>query len=49
MFDYGPEENLRRYSSTKPPQYNLGKVTVPVYIFWSEKDLYVTKEVYYKS
>ena len=45
-FDYGAEENLRRYNSTKPPQYDLGQVKVPSYMFWSGNDLYVNKAVY---
>ena len=44
-FDYGREENLKRYGSVKPLRYDLSKVTVPVYLFWSESDDLVSKEV----
>jgi len=44
-FDYGREENLKRYGSTKPLRYDLSKVTVPVYLFWSGSDDLVSKEV----
>ena len=44
-FNYGPEENLQRYGSTKPPRYDLSKVTVPVFIFWSENDKFVPRKV----
>ena len=44
-FDYGPKENMKRYGSVKPLRYDLGRVTAPVYIFWSETDLHVPKEV----
>ncbi|XP_012265131.1 lipase 3 isoform X5 [Athalia rosae] len=37
-FDYGKEENLKLYGSAVPPKYNLGKVKVPVTIFYSEND-----------
>ena len=45
-FDHGPEENLKRYGSVEPFRYNLKQVTTPVYIFWSEADYFVPKEVF---
>lgn len=45
-YDYGPEENLKRYGSVIPYHYDLKKVTVPVYIFYSDKeDKFVPKGV----
>ncbi|XP_033217101.1 lipase 3-like [Belonocnema kinseyi] len=37
-FDHGPTENLRRYGSTEPSPYDLGKVKVPISVFYSEND-----------
>ncbi|XP_043497848.1 lipase 3-like [Polistes fuscatus] len=37
-FDYGINQNLKRYGSTQPPKYNLKKVNVPVAIFYGEND-----------
>lgn len=37
-FDYGLSKNLLVYGSTQPPKYNLERVKVPVYIFYSEND-----------
>ncbi|VDN08496.1 unnamed protein product, partial [Thelazia callipaeda] len=39
MYDYGSEmENMKHYKSIRPPVYNLSLVSVPVYLYWSEKD-----------
>jgi len=38
-FDYGPEENIRRYGTETSKTYDLKKVTTPVHIFWGENDL----------
>lgn len=38
MFDYGVIQNFKKYGSTQPPKYNLGKVKVPVAIFYGEND-----------
>ncbi|XP_046459313.1 gastric triacylglycerol lipase-like [Daphnia pulex] len=37
-FDYGSAENLKRYGTTYPPEYNLTKVTVPVYLVYGDND-----------
>ncbi|XP_068084387.1 lipase 3 [Anabrus simplex] len=46
QFNFGPEENQRRYGSREPPEYNLKMVTAPVAIHYgytdehnSEKDI----------
>ncbi|KAF8371616.1 hypothetical protein PRIPAC_78045 [Pristionchus pacificus] len=37
-FDHNPIENMKKYGQTTAPPYNLTKVDVPVYIFWSSSD-----------
>ncbi|EFX66198.1 hypothetical protein DAPPUDRAFT_332432 [Daphnia pulex] len=41
-YDYGREGNLQKYGSTKPYQYDLTKVTAPVYVFSGNADRIVT-------
>ncbi|CAH0547939.1 unnamed protein product [Brassicogethes aeneus] len=40
-FDYGPEENLKRYNSTKPPKYDLKSMDLPTYIYAGQNDIFV--------
>ena len=44
-FDYGPEENIRRYGTETSKTYDLKKVTTPVHIFWGENDLLANSKV----
>ena len=37
-FDYGAEENMRRYGTETPKTYDLKQVSTPVHIFYSEND-----------
>jgi len=38
-FHWGSEaENMNNYNSPHPPTYELGSVTVPAVVFWSERD-----------
>lgn len=37
-FDYGREENERRYGTEEPPQYNLSNVAVPTALFYAQND-----------
>ncbi|XP_037777859.1 gastric triacylglycerol lipase-like [Penaeus monodon] len=37
-YDHGRTRNLKMYGSVAPPVYSLGKIKVPVGIFWSEND-----------
>lgn len=37
-FDYGTEENIRRYGRALPPTYNLTNVAVPVALFYAQND-----------
>ncbi|XP_066257714.1 lipase 3-like [Euwallacea similis] len=43
-YDWSPKENLLKYNSTVPPEYNLGHVTCPVALFYGDADLLTTKE-----
>ena len=47
--DFGVEENLRRYGTSAVRDYDLGKVTAPVYVFWARKDNYATPKVLTKT
>ncbi|KAF2892044.1 hypothetical protein ILUMI_14129, partial [Ignelater luminosus] len=44
-FDYGAEENLKRYRSAEPPPYNLTNMRVPMYVIRSDNDRIATKKV----
>jgi len=44
-FDFGDTGNLLRYGSAQPPEYNLSKVFVPVYIAGAELDPFAPPEV----
>ncbi|KAK9870231.1 hypothetical protein WA026_006316 [Henosepilachna vigintioctopunctata] len=37
-YDYGKKENLNIYGSIEPPEYDLGKISAPVALFWGEND-----------
>ncbi|XP_063530710.1 lipase 1-like [Cydia strobilella] len=37
-FNYGSEENLKVYGVAEPPEYDLGKTTMPVVIFHGKSD-----------
>ncbi|EAT34383.1 AAEL013361-PA [Aedes aegypti] len=41
LFDYGEQENLRRYGKAVPPSYSLGKVTAPVALYYGMNDPFV--------
>jgi pimeloyl-ACP methyl ester carboxylesterase len=43
-FDYG-DKNIRIYGSKNPPEYNLGRVTVPIYIYWGTLDSTIDRKV----
>ncbi len=44
-YDFGPVGNYLRYKQFRPPPYDLGKVKVPVYLFYGENDRLVTPKV----
>lgn len=47
QFDYG-QENLLRYNSSVPPEYEVWKITLPIYLFIGKEDFLAPKEVRYK-
>ena len=48
-FDYGADENLRRYNSILPPLYNLSRTDVPVQGFYGGNDWIVDQRVSKKT
>ncbi|XP_063917664.1 lipase 1-like isoform X2 [Zophobas morio] len=42
--DFGARLNVERYNDTKPPTYDLSKVTVPVSLHYGPGDLLVSRE-----
>lgn len=38
MYDYGVIENLAKYGSIYPPDYNLAKITAPIALHFSDND-----------
>lgn len=47
QYDYGRNENIARYGQPQPPDYDLSKVTCPVYIYYADNDWLVHKSVGY--
>ncbi|CAN7974995.1 unnamed protein product, partial [Ixodes persulcatus] len=43
-FDYGIIKNLAKYGKTKPTEYKLSRVEVPVAIYWSKGDWYAAEK-----
>ncbi|KAL7643602.1 UNVERIFIED_CONTAM: hypothetical protein RMT77_005585 [Armadillidium vulgare] len=37
-YDFGPELNMKRYGQITPPDYDISKVTSPVFLFWAKND-----------
>lgn len=37
-FDFGEERNLKEYNSKIPPVYDITKIKIPLYIYYSNKD-----------
>lgn len=44
-FDYGRKQNLEKYGTADPPEYDLSKVTAPVAFYWGENDWLGAKPV----
>ncbi|XP_055851844.1 lipase 3 [Episyrphus balteatus] len=42
QYDYGPEKNKIVYNQTSPPDYQLDRVTVPTFIYFSVNDYIVS-------
>ncbi|KAL3269093.1 hypothetical protein HHI36_008175 [Cryptolaemus montrouzieri] len=47
-YNYGEKENLLRYKSTQPPEYDLEKIKLPVYLIYGDKDLVSTENDVFK-
>jgi len=46
-FDYGKDENLKRYNSAAPPEYDLSQIKeVPIALFCGSKDQLASKDDY---
>ncbi|KAF2888027.1 hypothetical protein ILUMI_18146, partial [Ignelater luminosus] len=43
-YNYGEEENLRKYGQKNPPEYNLTKITAPVALYYGVNDLLCAQE-----
>merc|ERR1712071_284444 len=41
-YNYGRRGNLKVYGQSKPPPYDLSRVTAPVYVFWGSNDLLIS-------
>ena len=37
-YDYGRDENLKRYGHAFPPNYSLDKIQIPVTLMWGQND-----------
>ena len=37
-YDFGRQENMKRYGTPTPPEYDLSKVKTPVTLMWGEND-----------
>lgn len=44
-FDYGKEENLKRYGTEKAPAYSMTANVAPVVIYYSENDRLISLNV----
>ncbi|KAF3426646.1 hypothetical protein E2986_10919 [Frieseomelitta varia] len=40
-FDYGVVGNIKKYGQKNPPDYNLGNVKLPVYLYYGANDMFV--------
>lgn len=47
-YDFG-KDNLKIYGQSTPPEYDIKKITVPVYIVYSVGDWATTKKVRIKK
>ncbi|KAH0818291.1 hypothetical protein GEV33_004500 [Tenebrio molitor] len=41
-FDYGKTKNLEEYGQDTPPEYDLGKIKLPVYLLYGVNDIFIT-------
>lgn len=45
QFDYGTKLNLEVYKNKLPPAYPLERITSPVALYYSEKDIFIDDHV----
>lgn len=45
QFDYGEEENRKRYGSSVPPSYNVANIDVPTYIQYGGRDKVIAPSI----
>nr|XP_050023985.1 lipase member K-like [Dermacentor andersoni] len=43
-FDYGADRNIEVYGMATPPEYDLGRASAPVALFWTQADALVSAE-----
>jgi len=44
-YDYGPGKNQYLYGTREPPEYDIKKITVPIFIIYARNDWATTKQV----
>ncbi|XP_025991603.1 lipase 3 isoform X3 [Solenopsis invicta] len=44
QYDYGINENYKRYKQKTPPEYDLKKITAPIVMFYAENDAIVREQ-----
>ncbi|ENN79085.1 hypothetical protein YQE_04467, partial [Dendroctonus ponderosae] len=44
-YDYGPGKNRFLYGSKTPPDYDISKITVPIFLIYARSDWATTKQV----
>ncbi|KAF2886921.1 hypothetical protein ILUMI_19251 [Ignelater luminosus] len=43
-YDYGEQENLKKYGQPYPPEYNLTQITAPVALYYGANDIFCAQE-----
>lgn len=45
MYDYGKLNNLNIYGNSTPPEYDLNKINIPIFIIYGLNDSLISPEV----
>jgi lysosomal acid lipase/cholesteryl ester hydrolase len=45
QYDLGAKENQKVYNQSTPPEYDLAKITAPVYLFIADNDWLANTQV----
>jgi hypothetical protein len=48
-YDYGKEENLKKYGQEEPPLYNLTNIIVPLVMYYGKHDILIKEPVTFFS